>query len=70
VFSTPKTEAGMRQMPLSSAARELIAAWKPRAVSTDADALVFATGVGSSISPNNIPRRARMRLTKSSISPP
>jgi integrase len=58
VFSTPKTEAGMRQMPLSSVARELIEAWKRRAISTDADALVFATGAGTSISPNNILRRA------------
>jgi hypothetical protein len=48
----------MRQIPLSSVARELIAAWKPRAVSGDADALVFATGEGTSISPNNILRRA------------
>lgn len=57
VFSTPKTEAGIRQLPLFSVARELIAAWKPRAVNREADARVFATGVGSSISPNNILRR-------------
>jgi hypothetical protein len=45
-------------MPLSSVARERTAALKPRAVSTDANALVLATGGGSSISPNNVLRLA------------
>ena len=57
-FSTPKTEAGLRQIPLSDVALGFIGEWKRRAGRTAADALVFATRTGNSISPNNVLRRA------------
>jgi integrase len=57
VFSTPKTEAGARQIPLSSAWLALIQTWKSRVESTEPDLLVFSTGVGTSIAPNNVLRR-------------
>ena len=56
-FSTPKTEAGQRQIPLSAAALGFIGEWRERAGRTP-DALVFATRTGNSISPNNVLRRA------------
>ena len=46
IFDTPKTEAGVRQIPLSMAARQLVAEWRPRTRSTHPDALVFSTSVG------------------------
>jgi integrase len=49
MFSTPKTEAGQRQIPLSAAALGFIGEWKERAGRTP-DALVFATRTGNSIS--------------------
>ncbi len=52
-FSTPKTAAGVRRVPLSALALDLIGQWKRHALSTDSDALVFATRAGTSISPNN-----------------
>jgi integrase len=58
IFSTPKTAAGMRRVPMSELALELIAQWKRHAFSTDSDALVFATRAGTSISPNNVRRRS------------
>ena len=57
-FSTPKTEAGQRQIPLSAAAPGFIGEWKERAGRTEQSALVFATRTGNSISPNNVLRRA------------
>jgi integrase len=42
-FSTPKTEAGLRQIPLSDAALGFIGEWKRHAGRTAAEALVFAT---------------------------
>ena len=56
-FGTPKTEAGVRQIPLSTAAFELMSEWKRRAERTDADALVFGTRTGGPIAPNNVLRR-------------
>ena len=56
-FSTPKTEAGLRQIPLSEAALGFIGEWRRRAGRTESDALVFATRTGNSISPNNVLRR-------------
>jgi len=56
-FGTPKTEAGVRQVPLSETALAFIAEWKRRAARTDADALVFSTRSGKPISPNNVLRR-------------
>ena len=57
-FSTPKTDAGRRQIPLSDAALEFIGEWKRHAGQTDADALVFSTRTGRAISPNNVLRRS------------
>lgn len=56
-FGTPKTEAGIRQIPLSAAAFELVLAWKPKARGSDANALLFATRDGGAIAPNNVLRR-------------
>ncbi len=56
-FSTPKTEAGVRQIPLSPAALQLIAAWKGGEI-PDGEDLVFSTRSGGPIAPNNVLRRA------------
>jgi integrase len=57
-FDTPKTEAGLRQIPLSEAALGFIGEWKQRrAGKTEPDALVFSTRTGKAISPNNVLRR-------------
>lgn len=57
-FDAPKTEAGLRQIPLSAAALQLINEWKHHAGKTTPDALVFSTRTGKAISPNNVLRRA------------
>ena len=57
-FSTPKTEAGLRQIPLSDVTLEVLGMWKQRAACMDGEALVFGTRTGRSISPNNVLRRA------------
>jgi integrase len=56
-FGTPKTEAGLRQIPLSEAALTFIGVWKQRAECTEPGALVFSTRTGNAISPNNVLRR-------------
>lgn len=57
-FDTPKTEAGLRQIPLSEAALRFIFEWKQRHTGKTApDALVFSTRTGKAISPNNVLRR-------------
>ena len=56
-FDTPKTEAGVRQIPLSPSACSLVESWRLTSRSTDHDALVFGTWSGKPISPNNISRR-------------
>jgi integrase len=56
-FDTPKTAAGVRQIPLSDAAVKLAADWRARTKRTDADALVFSTWSGKPISPNSILRQ-------------
>jgi integrase len=57
-FSTPKTEAGRRQIPLSALALRFLAEWKLRRFpSHDPAALVFATRTGQPLSPNNVLRR-------------
>jgi integrase len=56
-FSTPKTAAGHRQIPLSAAAMQLILDWRARVTRTQPDALLFATWSGKPISPNNVARR-------------
>ncbi len=57
MFSTPKTEAGARQIPLSATALQLIADWRGDTI-PDPDRLVFSTRTGMPISPNNVLRRA------------
>ena len=56
-FGTPKTEAGLRQIPLSEAALGFIGEWKQRAGRREPAALVFSTRTGKAISPNNVLRR-------------
>jgi integrase len=56
-FDTPKTEAGVRQLPLSDAAIKLMADWRARTKITEPQALVFSTGSGKPISPNNVLRQ-------------
>jgi integrase len=71
-FGTPKTEAGVREIPLSAMAFGLVKQWKLRAKRKGAEDLVFGTRHGTPISPNNVLRRAvfpacdRMGLTRTS----
>lgn len=55
-FDTPKTQAGIRQIALSDAALLLVATWRARTKEIKPDALVFSTGSGKPISPNNVLR--------------
>jgi integrase len=48
----------LRQIPLSGSALQLVGQWKLRTVRTEPNALVFSTRLGTSISPNNVLRRA------------
>jgi integrase len=57
VFSTPKTEAGARRIPLSDTALRLIAEWKAHVEDVKPDALMFSTSAGTTILPNNVVRR-------------
>jgi integrase len=57
VFSTPKTEAGARRIPLSDTALTLIAEWKTHVEDVKPDALMFSTSAGKAIEPNNVVRR-------------
>jgi integrase len=54
VFDTPKTQAGLRRVPLSAAAVQVIEIWRCRVDAADPDALVFSTWSGKPISPNNV----------------
>jgi integrase len=56
-FDTPKTEAGVRQIPLSDTAMTLLADWRARAKDATPDALIFSTWSGKPISPNNVLRQ-------------
>jgi len=57
-FDTPKTAAGLRQIPLAESALALLATWKAaRATHVAPDKLVFATRSGKPIAPNNVLRR-------------
>src|SRR6185503_12433648 len=58
VFDSPKTAAGLRQIPLSDAAVRFIGEWQERRDTADASTLVFSTRTGQPISPNNVLRRA------------
>jgi integrase len=57
-FDVPKTEAGLRQIPLSVTALRFIGDWKQRVGKIEPDMLVFSTRTGKAISPNNVLRRA------------
>ncbi len=63
-FDTPKTQAGVRQIPLGAAALQLLADWRARAKRLDPDALVFSTGTGKPISPNNVARQRSSRRVR------
>jgi integrase len=56
-FGTPKTAAGVRQIPLSEAAMNLIVEWGTHAKRREPEALMFSTWSGKPISPNNVVRR-------------
>jgi integrase len=56
-FSSPKTAAGNRRIPLSEFAAELLLSWKRKAQQTEEDSLIFGTRSGKPISPNNVLRR-------------
>jgi integrase len=56
-FGTPKTAAGVRQIPLSEAAMKLIVDWRGRVKRSEGEDLVFSTWSGKPISPNNVVRR-------------
>ena len=51
VFGTPKTDAGIRRVPLSEAPVALLDEWRHHAKRTEPDALVFSTWSGKAISP-------------------
>jgi len=56
-FGTPKTAAGVRQIPLSDAAMKLIGDWREQVKRREPEALMFSTWSGKPISPNNVVRR-------------
>jgi integrase len=58
VFDSPKTSAGLRQIPLSEVAMRFVDEWRERGNTVDPSALVFCTRTGNAISPNNVLRRA------------
>ena len=50
-FGAPKTEAGIRRIPLAANLVALMTEWKQRAKHTEPDGLVFSTWSGKPISP-------------------
>ncbi len=56
-FGTPKTEAGVRRIPLSELTVKLLTDWKDHATRKELDALVFSTWSGKPIEPGNVLRR-------------
>jgi integrase len=58
VFDSPKTSAGLRQIPLSEVAMRFVDEWRERGNTVDPSALVFSTRTSKAISPNNVLRRA------------
>jgi len=56
-FGTPKTQAGLRSVPLAEGVVDLLRAWQQRTKRTEPDDLVFSTISGKPISPNNVLRR-------------
>jgi integrase len=57
MFSTPKTGAGNRTLPLSDLSIAMLEQWRSHARRTNLEDLVFATYSGKPISPNNVLRR-------------
>jgi integrase len=55
-FDDPKTDASVRPIPLSDTALQLLVDWRGRARRTGPDDLIFSTGSGKPISPNNVIR--------------
>ena len=56
-FGTPKTEAGLRQIPFSAGTLQAMAEWRRYVKKAEPEALVFSTRSGKPISPNNVLRR-------------
>jgi integrase len=56
-FGTPKTDAGIRRVPLPDAAVDLLRTWQERVRRKEPEDLVFSTWSGKPISPNNVLRR-------------
>ena len=56
-FDTPKTNAGVRTLPLAVPVLRIIQDWKRRAKKTQPEELVFGTRNGQPENPNNILRR-------------
>ncbi|MGH9163047.1 MAG: tyrosine-type recombinase/integrase [Vicinamibacteraceae bacterium] len=54
LFDDPKTEAGIRLIPLSDAALQLVQEWRTWTKRTEPDQLLFSTVSGKPIAPNNI----------------
>jgi integrase len=55
-FDEPKTDAGVRLIPLPEMAVDLVRTWQSRARRTGPDDLIFSTVSGKPISPNNVLR--------------
>ena len=62
VFSTPKTEAGTRRIPLSDTALTLIAEWKAYVGDVKPDALMFSTKTGTPIPAARAPGKVVAQL--------
>src|SRR5581483_3855150 len=58
VFSSPKTNAGNRVIPLCDFAIDLLSEWRAATKSTSMEDLVFSTRFGKPLSPNNVLRRS------------
>ena len=57
MFGSPKTEAGLRRIPLAESALQIVEEWKQRVRKAEADLLVFSTRSGEPICPGNVLRR-------------
>ena len=56
-FDEPKTEASSRLIPLPEMVMELLRNWRLQARRTEPEDLIFSTGSGKPISPNDVLRR-------------
>jgi integrase len=64
----PKTEAGVRTVPLLPALRRLLLAWKLRSAYTETTALVIATADGKPVSERNLRRALEAAKDAASLS--